>query len=683
MAVVHQESPGNVGPEVWSDCAGWHAWWQCQLTWDLPSQLAPRLWVDQPGCRGPITQALEADVLELRHLGHPDADAVQKDIWLYQVNGHEENRSSRPDSLFEFRNHVRSQVLCGQEPVIPRELPSRAVAEACFEEGELLALRLPEPATALLELSTRAFRAADDPVGALLTGALRCALLSRPELAHAPADLVVAREDCRQALAELHRRDPRLGDLIRGEAPKPSSGWRFWGSLIRDAVVLATVPAGPAMPPNSPARAAPAIARDIAASGHATAPDPEHAWSEPPDIEPDAWPEPPAIESEPADGRRGVVRATWAILAVAFTASVIAFTTNLVAISTLALVGVVIAGAAAVGTPLARWVGAVFRIADGRGVETLRPSQVHLTATVRPTSVNLRVDLRSLAGLHRLLTRCAVHAIRFLRRRPRGYVAKVDARGPVPRLTKWVPDASASNSWWMRGNGPAHGAVLVGPRDAGQLWENILTASLGPGARGRVWWHRLQLTAARSLSAAEPGRVAVNAPPAWRTELERDYRARPDLRLVAPPAASVVYHVMGRTVATSAGARLDISGDASAGTRADQLLGANDLAANHPALVVLQAEPVDESIDVEVDDARERLILASELIEAGVPGVLCIPGVQLALLPAIVSALGDHAATEGSTCGALDLTETIKNALKDKVDASVLDGILLTIATRV
>jgi hypothetical protein len=136
-------------------------------------------------------------------------------------------------------------------------------------------------------------------------------------------------------------------------------------------------------------------------------------------------------------------------------------------------------------------------------------------------------------------------------------------------------------------------------------------------------------------------------------------------------------HAVGRALATSAGPRLDVSGEATAISSANQLLDAEHLVRERPALVVLQAEPTDELVDLSLqDDLPERLALAADLIEAGVPAVLVLPALPIDLARTAMETTAAYAASPQIEDARL-LRAQLRRALNPHVEPAVLDDLVL------
>jgi hypothetical protein len=250
-----------------------------------------------------------------------------------------------------------------------------------------------------------------------------------------------------------------------------------------------------------------------------------------------------------------------------------------------------------------------------------------------------------------------------------------------PAQVTWTKPPKASDRWWRKGTGAAGGDIELPSSQATRPWERTLAASLGPGSAGRIEWVRLLTTSAKSFEINDTTGVAVDAPSAWQADLDRLYEASTGSQRTNDGPLRL-RHAMGRAVATSAGPRLDVSGEATTITSADELLDAEHLVRRRPALVVLQAEPVDEIVDVSLqDDLPERLALSADLIEAGAPAVLVLPALRTDLARAAIETIAAQAATPQSDDARL-LRAKLRRALKRHIEPSVLDDLVLFLNPR-
>jgi hypothetical protein len=120
--------------------------------------------------------------------------------------------------------------------------------------------------------------------------------------------------------------------------------------------------------------------------------------------------------------------------------------------------------------------------------------------------------------------------------------------------------------------------------------------------------------------------------------------------------------VIGRAVTTSAGPQIDVGGSAGLSDRnrdpsrsgelqGPVLLDTDYLTRGQPALVVLQAEPSENltgSTAGLLDDQPEKLALAADLMEAGIPAVLILPALPGDGLEAIARVIHRHVESRGA-----------------------------------
>src|SRR6516165_10591969 len=178
------------------------------------------------------------------------------------------------------------------------------------------------------------------------------------------------------------------------------------------------------------------------------------------------------------------------------------------------------------------------------------------------------------------------------------------------------PDATSE--WWSTGT--AAGIILVKLADGTQPWERIITEALGPHAAGRIDWYRRLIGGTRLPDAHGSAAVALDAPAEWLRYFGRFYKAGEGPYAEREEAESPVRvrYAIGRAVSTSAGPRLDVSGERTESSSARELLGTEALSRGAPSLIVLQAEPTSEDVEAGPrDDLLEKLALAVDLLEAG------------------------------------------------------------------
>jgi hypothetical protein len=651
MAVVHHEPPKQVGPEVWNRAAGWHAWWQCQSV--PPTVLPPVHWLDQPARSAAELADIELDLEELSRLGHPAVKDLKQELanWLSQPQEFTAPARSA-DPFAAVRVALRREALTGNPSPANPGIPERRLAEVAFEEAELLAPRLPLTATWLFERAARAYALAGDAVGELLAAVALAELTSRGKSKGFQASWDAVR-----------REHPDIAEALT--RPGPGAGpWRFWATQVRQLLYPQSAPH-----PAPPGRLATAF-------------------------------------SQVRAGLAAVLRWTWLAVAVLLGITSLTGLTAGAVISggqvPLLLEAFIIASVIVLvlASPyLIVGIPRTFRLADGRGACTLRPSCLHLTATVRADpgqtgQVRLLIEPRPLREApawqwpRLALALPAVRLVRTLRRRaPTGYHGEFHPDSAEQVQVDWTEPPKTKERWWRKVGRTAGGDIRLEPTQATQPWERILATSLGPGAEGRIEWVRLLTTSAMPFEVSDATAVAVNAPPAWKADLDQRYQAVAGSRFTGDGSLRL-RHAMGRAVATSAGPRLDISGEATAVFSTEVLLDAGQLVRGRPALVVLQAEPADEVVDVGLsDDSPERLALAADLIEAGAPAVLVVPALRTDLARTVIQAIATQTATwqsNSNTKDARNLRTKLRRAIKTRsADAwQVLDDLVLYLNPR-
>jgi hypothetical protein len=714
MAIVHREPPQTVGPEVWSWPTGWHAWWQCQIT---PSTELPQpLWIDQPPDPGPESAHIQVDLEELRQLGHPGRHELERLLaeWL-ECSRQAPAPARSTDPFTDVRAALRLDAL-GVRPYLGGpEIPERRLAEVAFEEAELLALRLPGAAVKLFKRAAEAYARADDAIGRLMAAASLAAITGGWAAGTAITRGWAAGlddTDFQIAWYRLQRQHPDVAAELM-EAEPDADSWRFWRTRVQEildpALLSVTLPRQPVTLPPQPVTLPPQPV---------TLP-PQPVTLPPQPVMPvaakssevyealtrlargeRAAPSASAAQSSAAKTRRRPRWAFWAefVLAILLGAAVPwilslgggAGKTASSTLSTLLAWLSVPVGLAVLAVGCVSLTKNVRHLADGQGVGTLRPASLHFEAILlddpgQARHMRLVVQPRPLRGaplrqwLQLALVLPAVHLARKVRKRSHttGYLGSF-----VPAIVglmgiSWKNPPEASDRWWRRGAGAAEGAIHLHPALAAQPWERILARGLGAGAEGRIEWTRLMATAATPFATADTAMVAVAAPSAWRYELERRYLLHTGSQL-EDSGPLRLRHAIGRAVATSAGPRFDMTGEATDVASARELLGTERLVRGRPALVILQAEPTDEAVDVGLsDDAPERLALAAELIEAGVPAVLTLPALQADLVRETAQLTSGLRVMDPER-----LRAEIRHAIKGHVEPSVLDDIVLFLNDR-
>jgi hypothetical protein len=660
MAVVHGEPPKQVGPEVWSHPAGWHAWWQCQLV--PPPEFPIARWVDEPGEPDVAELAdIELDLEEVRQLGHPAFAELQGALGNWLTRTQPETLPVRSaDPFREVRAGLRRDTLAGRPYRARPGVPGRRLGEVAFEEAELLALRLPSAAARLFQYAAERYAQAGDAVGQMMAAASRAAIATGGE----------EQASFEAAWDGLRREHPEVAATLTRPAAV-AGPWRYWAALKRQLLYppssLSYGPPVPAALPSVPAAATPAKDRGWIAT---------------------------------------VLRLLWLALVVipCVTVAVVIVDQGVSSLSArasgasqssgsvdgfwIALLAALVVILLAAIPYLITWFVRICRLADGRGLRTVRPQSLRLTATVR-ADPGQTGQLRLLAELGPLreaptwqrprLARAlpAVHLIRTLRSKaPAGYVGEFPPDPAQPVQVSWTKPPKASGRWWRKGAGAVRGDIELPSSQVPRPWERNLAASLGPGTAGRIEWVRRLNTFADPYTVNGATGVTVDAPTAWRTDLDRYY----DLSVRSPGTEDLplrLRHAVGRALATSAGPRLDVSGEATAISSANQLLDAEHLVRERPALVVLQAEPTDELVDLSLqDDLPERLALAADLIEAGVPAVLVLPALPIDLARTAMETTAAYAASPQIEDARL-LRAQLRRALNPHVEPAVLDDLVL------
>jgi len=265
----------------------------------------------------------------------------------------------------------------------------------------------------------------------------------------------------------------------------------------------------------------------------------------------------------------------------------------------------------------------VFRVADSRGVGVFNPGVMGVVALIggAPADrhrVYLWVHVRQLAFAPgrrwprlALLAFVGALAAPFRRKTQKGYLAT------FRDSLSWETDPPAADRAWWWSEGTMPGVLFMSPSDATKPWERIITASLGPDAAGRVTWCRRANGTVRSRLTPEheATTVAFNAPSEWERALRRrDWFTGEVFSTTRKTDVIRVRYAIGRAVSTSAGPRLDVTGERVETSSARELLGADVLTFGRPSLIVLQAEPTpDDLAEGEIDDLLEKLALAADL----------------------------------------------------------------------
>jgi hypothetical protein len=667
MAVlIGGPGPGFPG----ATAADWHVWWQCQSV--PPVGLPPMSWLDRPGTVGADEDNIELDLEEMRLMGRPGVDELRPQLATWRAMSTWSATPARSaDPFRDVRVDLRLHALSGTvDYQSPTGVPVRYVAEAAFDEAELLALRLPKHAARLFRVAALMYAQLPDPVGQVL------ATVSAASLGDDPAD----RESLLAAFADLRRAHPDLADMLTGPKSAPME-WAYWALRTRELLS-------------------------------------KSAWPEPVD-RPGSQFQVVAGNTAPyaAVYRSRLAGLKWAALAGAgliagLTVVAVAATSSGTSASPgggghpgpagspwWEILLIVLGGLAAVivaAIPVIRRIRRIRRLTSGLLPKTIGPHSTRFTASFRIGHLGTLENPAEMTGGVRLLVEPArprdvpgwrrlgpallwpfFRLAKAVRRRPStGYRGEYTSIAGQQATIRWEHDPAEDRALWRPG-ATATGSILLRASLAAQPWERILSESIGPGAIGRIEWvrHLETLAAPYQAGAAE---ITVEAPSEWGGAVRRTYSTE-----VAAQAGSVgVRHVIGRAIATTAGPRLDVRGEAASASGTAELLDARRLLDSRPALVVIQAEPTDQRVDAGLqDDAPERLALAAELIENGAPAVLVVPVLPVALaliVPRAAVAYGPGAPGWPHPAAAARLVAMrIRLDLLEHVEPSFLDDIVL------
>jgi hypothetical protein len=564
----------------------WHAWWQYQ-TANEPAVQA--LWPAH-STETDLAADIELDIEEMRLLEHSAYESVREAVayWISRP------RPSlvRSDPYRNVRAGLRRAALAGDDiHECPPEVPPRLFAEIAFDEAELLALRLPRHAARMFGYAYVAYGTSQDLVGQLLAAA------SRFTITGSPLDLGITRA----GLDDLTASQPDVGAALSG--PVEAAGpWRYWAEFLRR---LST--------------------------------DEDRRVS---------------VVSKVLVTERTVGWLFQALLTCALVAGAVlsvvaepaAFAIGVASLAGLLLVVVVLTG---------NWrLHSVLRVADSRGVGVFSPAALGFTALVGGAPADrhrayLWAHVRPLAAARRrrwprlaLLALVEALATPFRRKARSGYVATFG------ESLSWEADPPAADgAWWSAGTAP--GVLFMSSSDAAMPWERIITAGLGPDAAGCIEWYRRGPLALRLPAEHDAAGVAFTAPPEWERALGDRFRLTGEVFQTTRESDDIrVRYTMGRAVGTSAGPRLDISGEQDAASTARELLGTDQLTLGRPSLIVLQAEPVsDDLAEGDMDDLLEKLALAVDLTAARPAcDVLIVPAVPARLATTVADMIAEHSA---------------------------------------
>jgi hypothetical protein len=646
----------------------WHAWWQSQVTSDA-TPLEPEWTLEAPQLHG---ADITADLEEMRQLNHPEFPSWEERL-TRSLSQYAESilpvRSAEPHR--EMRAAMRMAALANQVVAPPPAVPKRLLAEMLFEEAELTALRLPEVANRLFSQAAVLYEEAGDPIGKLL------ALLSMDSPMTA------------EAQAQVRALHPTLATKLSGP-PEEAGPWRYWAETTQRPIGRLAPRAGPGPSPEQPP--VPAAGQWAGATqrpiGHLAA-----------DPEPGSSPEQPPWDLPAGRARRnrgtvviaviGALIACGVAIAWATSSSSHSAATTVAAVNPAWVLLVALVALAGVLIPRIR---KIRRLAAKRGLGATRLGNLRFDASINYTRIvsetgdmSLRVDARPwrtapprAKAVVWLLSPLARLAAQF-RRGDQGYRGKIarprDPEGPIS--VSGIYDTYVSSDWWLRGKDSALGIIRT-PTDTLHLphpWERIFGAALSPYAAGRIEWIRL---VSRPLGySSSSAKHQLLAPASWDSVLRQHYSTpHGDDNILG------VCHVLGRSVATSAGPVMDIGGTSggqpsSSTTGGDQLPGVRELTAGQPGIVILQAEPATDEIGADPpDDQAEKLTLGMELADSGVPAVLLLPILPAGLTEEISRTITRHVTlTRGQD--AQRLLTKLRKLITPHVPPQVLDDIVL------
>ena len=729
LAVVGNETVAFPSPELLNVPEHWHAWWQSRgpanaLT-DLSNPLARPRWLD---ARTSADVAdIQADLAEIEQLGRLLGGSGFQDIfakWEALRGGWPESPPPPPptrsaDPHREVRAAMRMAALAGENFEFPLRVPRRLLAEMAFEEAELTALRLPQAATRLFLIATRAYQEADDPLGDYL--ARLSVLLTRPlPDGSTPARLEEARLLADFALDALTERMPAVASALEAR-PEDAGPWRHWTPAGREATAWAEA-----------VREAAAVTAAVPDSDHPPAELTFPLEMRPGALIADASSRPETAPDAVAPTRRRgpwftVASAVLAVLACAAVAVSLALSTATnhsgaqqsaprSGASPVPWIAALIGGLAALAALLGWYFRKVMRVVRRQGIGASRLGTLMFDAQVSVQvgtgeageyryAVSLEVRARwwrtapgrARASLWLLLP--AVHlAATFRRRTPghqeqRGYRAASEASGDRltrPRVRWTVPLPTASAAWWRRGSGApgiirggSAGSYGIGARTdwMAEPWERILAASLSPDAAGRIEWTRLVNVGIGPSPSPQPASMLVG-PLAWTRPLSQYYTEASNFSTsVNGPAVGGTLHVIGRAVVTSAGPAMDVTGPYPYFTASDveaTPLDVTELELPQPAMVILQAEPAsDDTAGADPpDDQAGKLRLGAALAADGIPAVLLLPVLPATIADELARIITEHARL-GLDADARLLLTRVRAAVAPHVAPPVLDDIVL------
>ena len=670
-AVIYRESPPDARLAT-DRPAGWHAWWQCQSA-QFSGSVFPVPWSPESlDADRPDLEDIRADLEERRRLGRRDAEQVQVQQQLEAFLARPEQASRRSltpaRSVDPYRGLRPELRLAALDPIRypgqPSRAPVRLIAETAFEEAELLALRLPDAAAWVYWKAAEAYANCDDHLGRLLAlVAFRDALSQCREddqsslLGALSARNAAAQHGLLRAWNAIVVGQPGLAAVLAGP-PEDAGSWRYWAEAVQRNIGGLT----------------PVIQAGTGSSPIASAEAPEATGT-----------------ARDANKVMAIRRAVFRVLALPL--------------------AVVMVGR----------IRTAFRLAAECGVGAARIETLLFDATIGAAvpgepgglgeMVRLRVRLRPwrsapVPAWLRLRLRAISLAVRWLKsgwpERTVGYSGFLvpEAASPDAGSISWTsPLDSPRGTWWdQQRPSPIAGTVRTSRNQTGQPWERLLAASLGPAAAGRIEWVRLAGDQVRAVHSGNLG-AELMAAPAWSRPFAGYYR-RPEPSLtagvpelvsgLAGPASSgrpgpLVRHVIGRAVRTSAGPCMNVSGKSRAGRDA-KLLAARDLTRGRPLVVVLQAEPADGegAGAARRYDLADKLRLATDLLDDGVPAVLVLPALPARIAREVALIVTSYADTPGRSAEdvQVDLLRPLRAAITRQVEPAVLDDVILFLNAR-
>lgn len=667
-AVIYREPPPDAHLTA-GRLAGWHTWWQCQAVTTADRVPALPWSPGSPDADLADLADIEADLKERRLLTWRDLEQTRTEIndvlnRHRQASGYALSPARSGDPYRDLRPELRWSALDQLRYQTSSRAPIRLIAEMAFDEAELLALRLPAAAAQVFWEAADAYAKGEDHLGRLIAlVAFHDALAGRPEgeLRSLAAALAVGSARFPAILLEAWRAVevslPGVAAVLAG-APGDAGAWRFWAEALQRHL-------------EDPAAALQAGRVPVGAS-----------------IAPFAV---PAAEPEPARPARGAApvtlirRALCLVVALplaALLAGRIRTALRLAAergigaarLETLtfeAAIGEAVSGQGEASsgqetgsgqTPAGSGQAAAAEPSSGGSGHTVRLGVRLLPWRAAPVGAWSRWRLRALDPTLRLLRRGRP-------RRPTGYSGSLESGAGT---IGWTPPLdSPPDSWWeCREQVPVPGTIRTSRSRAGQPWERILAASLGPAAAGRIEWVRL---AADEVLAADSGGRG--------TELMVAQAEGPLAAAAAPGIRGPrVRYVTGRAVRTSMGPCMNLSGELRPG-RGMALRTAEDLARRQPMVVVLQAEAAGREAAGAVghDDLEDKMQLAMALLEDGVPAVLILPVLPAGLIREVrrlVTAFAEADGRSGPQIRAT-LVRPVRAAIARGAGPAVLDDVIV------